>query len=63
MIALGSAFQVKGLGAWLWCSMKRLMASWSATREGKVPRFRRRRLSLAKKPSTAFSHEHEVGVK
>ena len=30
---------------------------------GKVPRFRRRRVSLAKKPSTAFSQKHEVGVK
>jgi hypothetical protein len=46
MMALGSAFQVKGLGARLWCSMKRLIASWSATSEGKVPRFRRRRVSL-----------------
>jgi hypothetical protein len=26
MMALGSAFQVKGSGAWLWCSMKRLIA-------------------------------------
>jgi hypothetical protein len=34
MIALGSAFQEKGLGAWLWCSMKRLMASWSANQRG-----------------------------
>ena len=30
---------------------------------GKAPRFKRRRESLAKKPSTALSHEHEVGVK
>jgi hypothetical protein len=29
----------------------------------KTPRFSRRRESLAKKPSIAFSHEHEVGVK
>ena len=27
-----------------------------------TPRFRRRRVSLAKKPSTALSHEAEVGV-
>ena len=47
----------------MWCSMKRLIACWRATSEGKVPRFRRRRVNLAKKPSTAFSHEHEVGVK
>ena len=31
--------------------------------EQKTPRLRRRRLSLAKKPSTALSQEHEVGVK
>ena len=28
-----------------------------------TPRLRRRRVSLAKKPSTAFSQEAEVGVK
>ena len=29
----------------------------------KAPRFSRRFESLAKKPSTAFSQEHEVGTK
>jgi hypothetical protein len=51
---------VKGLGGWLWRTMKRLIASWSGMSEGKVPRFRRRRVRL---PSIALSHEHEVGVK
>jgi len=31
--------------------------------EWKTPRLSRRWVSLAKKVSTAFSHEHEVGVK
>ena len=31
--------------------------------EGKTPRFKRRLDSLAKKPSTALSQQHEVGVK
>ena len=31
--------------------------------EWKTPCFRRRRVSLAKNPSTAFSQELEVGVK
>ena len=39
------------------------MAAWRSTTERKTPRFRRRLVSLAKKPSTALSQEHEVGVK
>ena len=39
------------------------MAAWRSTREWNTPRLRRRLVSLAKKPSTAFSHEAEVGVK
>jgi hypothetical protein len=38
-MSLGSAFQTKGLGSWLWYSMNRLMASCRLTREGKVPPF------------------------
>ncbi len=46
------------------CSMtKRLIASCKLTSEWNVPRRRRRLVSLAKKVSTAFSHEAEVGVK
>src|SRR5512132_3312110 len=37
------------------------MAAWRSATERKTPRFSRRRESLAKKPSIAFSHEHEVG--
>src|SRR6478609_9160183 len=39
------------------------MAAWRSTREMKSPRLSRRRVSAEKKPSTAFSHEAEVGVK
>ena len=38
------------------------MAAWRSTTERKTPRFKRRLDSLAKKPSTALSQEHEVGV-
>ena len=41
----------------------RLMAAWRSTTHRKTPRFSRRLASLAKNPSTALSHEHEVGVK
>ena len=63
MMASGSARQMKGFGLWLCSARKRLMAAWRSTREWKTPCFRRRRVSLAKKPSTAFSQELEVGVK
>src|SRR5512132_1546883 len=43
--------------------MKRLIAAWSSMIERKTPRWRRRLVSLAKKPSTALSQEQEVGVK
>ena len=39
------------------------MAAWRSTSEQKTPRRSRRFESLAKKPSTAFSQELEVGVK
>ena len=39
------------------------MAACRSTTEWKAPFFRRRRVSLAKKPSTALSHEHDVGTK
>ena len=39
------------------------MAAWRSTSELKTPRFRRRRVSVAKKVSTALSQEQEVGVK
>src|SRR5512132_1451059 len=63
MILSGSAVQTKGLGSSLASSMKRLIAAWSSMIERKTPRWRRRLVSLAKKPSTALSQEQEVGVK
>src|SRR5450631_305103 len=43
--------------------MKRLIEAWRSKIEWNTPRFNRRLVSVAKNPSTAFSHEHEVGVK
>src|SRR5512140_189420 len=63
MILSGSAVHVKGFGSALVSARKRLMAGWRSTTERKTPRFKRRLDSLAKKPSTALSQEHEVGVK
>jgi hypothetical protein len=63
MMASGSARQTKGFGLSLCSTTKRLMAACSSTREWKTPFFRRRRDSFAKKPSTAFSQELDVGVK
>ena len=63
-MALGSARRVKGLASVALCpAMKRSMAAWRLTTERKAARLRRRLVSLAKKPSTAFSHDAEVGVK
>ena len=63
MILSGSAVHVNGLGSWFVSATKRLMVAWRSTTHRKTPRFSRRLVSLAKKPSTALSHEHEVGVK
>jgi hypothetical protein len=61
MMASGSAVQTKGLGLALVSRRKRLIAAWRSAL--KTPRLSRRRVSLAKKPSTALSQEAEVGVK
>src|SRR5205823_11116204 len=53
MILSGSAVQVKGLGLSLVSARKRLMAACSSTIDRNTPRLSRRRVSLAKKPSTA----------
>ncbi len=59
----GSAVQTKGLASVVLCSsMKRRMASWSSRTERQTPSLRRRRVRLAKTPSSAFSHALEVGV-
>src|SRR6266436_2134889 len=63
MILSGSAVHRKGFGSVLVSATKRLMAAWRSTTDRKTPRFNRRFESLAKKPSTALSQEHEVGVK
>ena len=52
MMALWSAVQTKGFVSWLCSAMKRLMASWRLAMLTKTPRFKRLRVSLAKKPST-----------
>src|SRR5262249_49593089 len=59
MMLSGSLVQRKGRGLALALSMKRLMAAWSATREWNTPHFNSPLASLAKKPSTAFSHKAE----
>ena len=64
MMSSGLEFQMKGLGlAALYSRMKRLMAAWRSTTEWKTPFLSRRRVSLAKNPSTALSHEQDVGTK
>ena len=63
MILLGSLVQVKGFGFALVSSRKRWMASLSSWRERNTPRLRRFLVSFAKKLSTAFSQEADVGVK
>ena len=44
-------------------AMKQLMACFSSSTDPKMPRCSRRRVSLAKNPSTALSQEAEVGMK
>src|SRR5215207_4171393 len=63
MMPSGSAVQTKGLGHSLASARKRLMAAWRSTMPLKTPRFSLLLVNLAKKPSTAFSQEAEVGVK
>ena len=63
IILSGSAVQVNGFGSALCSTTKRLMAACKSTTDTKTPRFNRRFVSLAKKPSTALSQDAEVGVK
>src|ERR1700736_4530528 len=60
---LGSAVHTKGLGSELVSARKRVMAALRSATDRNTPRRRRRRVSLAKKPSTALSQDAEVGVK
>ena len=55
--------QTKGLGVLLCSRMKRAMASFSSVVDAKLPRLRRLRVRMEKKPSTALSQEADVGVK
>src|ERR1039457_4073883 len=63
MILFGSAVQVKCLGSFFVSTTKRLIAIWRSKTDRNTPRLRRRRVSLAKKPSTALSQDAEVGGK
>ena len=63
MILSGSAVHVNGLGSRFVSATKRLMAAWRSITHRKTPRLSRCSASSAKNPSTALSHEHEVGVK
>ena len=63
MILSGLAVQKKGFGSRFASATYRLMAAWRSTTDRKTPRFRVRLVSVAKKVSTAFSQEQEVGVK
>ena len=60
----GSARQANGPApSLLRSATKLLMAACRSTTERNTPCVRRRRASVAKKPSTAFSHELKLGVK
>ena len=63
MILSGLAFHRNDFESVLWSATYLLMATCRSTMPTKVPRLRRRLVSTAKKPSTAFSHEAQVGVK
>ncbi len=64
MIFSGSAVHLNGFASLQLCSlMNRRMATSHSVTELKPACFRRRLVSFAKNPSTAFSLEDEVGVK
>ena len=48
---------MNGFGSALFCATKRSMAALRSSTDRKTPRIRRRRVSLAKKTSTALSTE------
>src|ERR1700721_3531117 len=63
MISSGSGGHGEGFGLGLCSTTKRLMAACKSTTDTKTPRFNRRLVSLAKKPSTALSQDADMGVK
>ena len=54
--------QTKGFAFPLCSLMKRRISPSSWVKDVKTPRFRRLRVRVEKKPSTAFSQDAEVGV-
>jgi len=62
MILSGSAVHLKGLFGVVFDG-EAVMAACKSTTDTNTPRFNRRLVSFAKKPSTAFSHEQDAGVK
>ncbi len=64
MILSGWTVHLNGLASLLLCSsMKRRVATSHSATGLKIARLRRCLVCFAKNPSTAFSHEDEVGVK
>ena len=63
MMASGSARPMKGFGVSLCSPMKRLMAAERSTTGRKTPYLSHLRVRMAKKLSTAFSRDLDVGVK
>ena len=63
LMALAVAVQTKGFGSWFVSAMYRVIVFSRSSTDRKTPRLRLWRVSLEKKPSTALSQEHEVGVK
>src|SRR5258707_15353726 len=63
IILSGSAVHVKGFGSAFCLMTKGSIAACKSKTDRKMPRFKRRFVSLAKKPSTALSQDADVGVK
>gem|GEM_PF-6926106 len=63
LVGISITMQREELGFSLVSATKQLPAAWRSTKEWKTLRLSRRLVSLAKKPSTALSHEDDVGVR
>ena len=62
-MASGAARQTNGFGVSLCLATERLMAACRSATERTTPCLSRRQVSAAKKPSTVFSQDDDVGVK
>ena len=62
MMRLGSAVHVKGLGLTLVSARKPFDGGLEIDERSEHPRFNRRWLRLAKKPSTALTQEADFGL-